>query len=339
MANRDDDPLPKSLRELMAAPKGRIDYISGYAFLLHVFWEAPSAAAASRLLAGLQQCATATHRDTPCVPTYFFRISQNNTPFCSPPPRTVGDHPPLRQALRKLQVGIPAPAVRAELAKRGLDPELVNLAPDAELPADLQTQPVALEFTEIYLDERAFMQHAGSRDYLDGHAVVMNPAMHYIVPSTVRLGTPPASLIESCLEPILREIVAPLPEGCHVWRTPPMTDQNAMFLSLDVDSDSPASVAAALPSAFREHCTTCLVFAHPLRAGLRVMCVLPTLPPALPELSALPIVRGEAFVQCDEAVGTVRAALEAAGLGVVSVNATQAVGHVLHPRAAELRSN
>jgi hypothetical protein len=29
--------------------------------------------------------------------------------------------------------------------------------------------PVILEFTEVYLDEPAFMAHASSREYLDGY--------------------------------------------------------------------------------------------------------------------------------------------------------------------------
>lgn len=67
-----------SLRSLIAAKKGTLTYKSGEAFLLHVFWIAPSLSKAQTLLQGLQQCAQATHRDTPCVPTYFFRPSQVN---------------------------------------------------------------------------------------------------------------------------------------------------------------------------------------------------------------------------------------------------------------------
>jgi len=42
-----------------------------------VFWEAPSLVAATKLLGGLQQCVTATHRDTPCVTTYFAAAMMN----------------------------------------------------------------------------------------------------------------------------------------------------------------------------------------------------------------------------------------------------------------------
>ncbi len=56
---------PRSLREAIAALKGNLLYKMGESFMLHVFWEAPSLKAANELLAGLQQCATATDRDTP----------------------------------------------------------------------------------------------------------------------------------------------------------------------------------------------------------------------------------------------------------------------------------
>jgi hypothetical protein len=330
----------------MAVPKGNLEYIPGDAFLLHVFWEAPTVAAARTLLSGLQQCATATHRDTPCVPLYFFRISNNNAELCSPPPRTVGEHPQLCAAIKKLQFGTPPLAVHAELTKRGIDPGLADLDPSTALPAELQERPVALEFTELYLDERAFMEHAGSRDYLNGYAVVMDPALHYSTPRTMRLGTPPAGIIERILEPILHEVVAPLPEGCSVWQRPLSSDGSAVFLSLDVaggDDAASAAVAAALPSAFREHCTTCVAFAHPLRPHTtRLMCVLPSLPPlpVLACLAALEPARGEAHVTSgEEAAGVVRAALVAVGLGAVIVNASESVGYILHAQAAAVHSN
>ncbi len=46
---------PKSLSALMAVPKGTLTYAPGEPCLLHVFWEAPSHAAALKLLGGLQR--------------------------------------------------------------------------------------------------------------------------------------------------------------------------------------------------------------------------------------------------------------------------------------------
>ncbi len=48
--------------------------------MLHVFWEAPSAAAATELLEGLRKCARATHWDTPCTLTMcrFVLLARGN---------------------------------------------------------------------------------------------------------------------------------------------------------------------------------------------------------------------------------------------------------------------
>lgn len=329
-----------SLRSLLAAPKGNLDYNPGDAFLLHVFWEAPSITAARELLSGLAQCANATHRDTPCTPTYFFRLSNNDDDLCSPTPRTVNDLPHLHAALKKIQVGVPLPVVHAGLTKCGYDTSLLSLSLDSELPEALQTRPVRVEFTELYLDEQAFMEHAGSRDYLDGYAVVMNPALHHTKPSTIRFGTPPASMVERILEPVLNETAIPLPQGCSVWRTPSTVQNTAAFLSLDVPGESAEAVVSNLQPGFEEYCTTLVVFVHPLRVKcIRVMCVLPSLPPQpiLARLAALQPVRGEAHMNTNGDVESLRNGLAACGLSLVTVNDTESVGYVLHAQASDLR--
>ncbi|CAM6089738.1 unnamed protein product [Calypogeia fissa] len=332
---------PTALERLINEPKGKIDYAPGEAFLLQVFWEAPNMSAARQLLDGLKQCAHATHRDTPCVPSYFFRISNNDADLCGPPPKTVSEYPQLRAAIKKLKVGIPRPAVVADLIRCGLDPDLLDLDMDAELPPSLRDQqPVALEFTELYLDERAFMEHAGSRDYLDGYGVVMRPAVQNRPPYTIRLGTPPASIAEKILEPILKEVVVPLAEGCMVWKRPSKSGEGALMLSVDFDTRN-GCCEAALPTALFDYCTMCVTFAHPRRDyTTRLLCVLPSLPPhgVLSSLAVLHPVRGEAYVTSgDETTAkVVRDALTGSGLGVVTVNARECVGYVLHERAAEL---
>ena len=363
--NADNDAIPTTLRGLLAAPKGRVGYEPGGAFLLHVFWEAPSAAAARELLTeGLRRCAIATHRDTPCTPTYFFRVSRCDAELCPPPPRLAGDHPLLAAARKKLQVGVPAPAVRAGLSKAGLDTALLDLDPTAELPAALREQPVAVEFTEVYLDERAFVMHAGSRDFLDGHAVIMRPHLVRGIPRTIRLGTPAPGLVERILDPVLHETVAPLADGCTVWQSPAWAGEGssaaAVFLSLDFRLEPAGGTASSfsIPAAVREVCTTCVSFAHPLRPDCtRLMCVLPRLSiGALEGLASLGPVRGEAHVTSTpdadaddkdadpesdvdpDVLGRVRSALSAAGLGVVTVNESLCVGYTLHAKAVELAS-
>lgn len=331
-----------SLSKLMAAPKGVTVYRAGDAFMLHVFWEAPSMAAALELLEGLRVCATATHRDTPCVPTYLFRVSNNNRDLCAAPPATVQDHPKLLDALKKLRVGIPRATVVSNLVKQGFDASAIDLDPDAALPAALQVQPVAVEFTEVYLDEQAFMEHAGSREYLDGYAVVMNPALFFSVPSSYRAGTPPDNIVEKILDPVLRAEDIPLSEHCFVWRQPTAGSSSSgpAFLSLEVAGTDAGSVSASLDE-FRARCCTLVVFAHPMReAVVRIMCVLPASPTlALAPLSALTLLRGEAHVSpsSDEKCAALQQALAEAGLGVVTVNASPCVGYALHAMASDVR--
>ncbi len=47
-------------------------------------------------------------------------------------------------------MGIPPPAIKAELIRRRLPPDLLDCDLEQELPADLRAQPVMVEFTEVY---------------------------------------------------------------------------------------------------------------------------------------------------------------------------------------------
>jgi hypothetical protein len=284
------------------------------------------------------------------VPTYFFRISSLGDGLFPAAPRTIGEHPQLRDARKKRTMGVPLPAVQSHLARLGIDAALLDADESAELPASMRAEPVVLEFTEVYLDARSFMLHAVSADYLEGYAAVMNPVNFANPPKTLRAGTPPAHIIEKILEPMLREQVVPVVEGCSLWRAPAATAVTgaAMLLSLDVPTpaataggDAAAAVAAAIPDGVKGCASTVLAFAHPLQEHMvRVMCVLPALPPPadLAGLTALRPVRGEVHMPgADGAqLAAARTALAEAGLALLAVNATDSAGYVLHPRAAEL---
>lgn len=335
-----------NLRDLLASPKGTLTYAAGESWLLHVFWECPSLAEARRVLAGLAQCAAATLRDTPCVVTYFFRLSSSNMDLCAPAPRVVGDVPALREAAKKLAVGVPAAAVSQSLVARGIDVALLGAAADTALPEAMQCAPVALECTEIYLDERAFMEHAGSRDYLDGYGVVMQPSGFHRVPTTVRLGTPPGSVVDGILESILHEHVPAAASANCLFRAPASAAACAVALLLSLDVRASVDSLDWLGDVrLQGACTSCLAFAHPLRAGecCRVLCVMPGAAPSVDALAILAAAapeRGEAHVvpAGEDAVRMWRAALDAAGLAAIPINATESVGYVLHPRASEIAS-
>lgn len=338
VANKMSTSKTYTLKSLLATPKGNLEYCAGDNFLLHVFWEAPNISAARELLAALQECGTATHRDTPCVPTYFFRISNMDLEVSSPAPRLVSDLPQVSAAKKKLRMGVPLAVVSQELSKRGINPRLLDLELTDELPPEMQQQPVAVEFTEVYLDEQAFMEHAGSKDYLAGYGKVMNPALFFKIPQTVRLGTPPAGIVEKILEPILKEIVCPAVDGAVVWKRPtaplnaasgtdsadsasgadssdgdcsagapplpPSGWTDAVFLSLDFDTADrdPSTVVSSLPESILTTCTTCVSFPHLLRENTtRVMVVLPSWPELtlLQAMASLGIARGEIFVSKD----------------------------------------
>ena len=352
---------PTSFSALLSEPKGKTSYATGEAFMLHVVWETPSAEAASELLRSLACCAAATHRDTPAVPTYFFRLSVcDSDDLCPPAPTTVGEFPALVDATRKLARGVPRQAVHAELAKKGIDHSLMSLPVDAPLPAELLGRKARIvELTEVYLDERAFVEHGGSRDFLDGHALVMNPALlGSRRPCTLQFGTPNAGIVERILEPVLQAAATPLEGDCRVWRpsavvvTVPDIEsgdtsasnsssaQQAVFLSLDAGFGiRPADATAALPTAFREACSTLAVFDHPMRVGTsRLLAVLPY-PPTATVLAdvdqSLHVVRGQIH-SLGLTQDTLAALVEAAGLdGRVIVN-SEFAGYVLHAQASEL---
>ncbi|RHY66203.1 hypothetical protein DYB34_007032 [Aphanomyces astaci] len=328
---------PTSLKALLETPKGHLDHYPDEAFLLHVFWEAPSRAAAETLLSGLRGCSVATHRDTPCVPTYFFRITKSNP--LSPSAATVGAYPPLHDALKKLQVGIPKPVVRADLTRRGMNPDWVDLNLSDPLPLELRTEPFVVEFTEIYLDERSFMLHCGSKDYLDAYGIVTKPGLSLRPPVTTRIGSPSSSIVEKILEPILHERVVAVGSNV-VWQRPPAspsTARDAVMLALDCTRH-----ADKLPPQMRDACTTAVSFPHVLKDGItRWLLVLPQLPSTefLAQLQEAvgPVIAGEAHTSEGDSADALRTTLASAGLlPVITMNGDASVGYVLHEYARDL---
>jgi hypothetical protein len=340
---------PKSFNDLFARPKGAVDFIKGESFLLHVFFEAPSLSSALESLGGLRLCAIATHGVTPCTSTYFFRVSSNNSDLCPPAPTTVGEHQALRDAKKKLAIGSSVAAIQADMKKRNIPLELIDMPPETELPDNLREKPVALEFTEVYLDERAFMEHAGSREYFDGYAVIMRPGSVNRPPTTIRIGTPTKNVVENILEPVLKEQACPLEPGNFVWRGADTHNHNNashdshVFLSLDLK----ASTTEWKPEEeFASLCSTLVQFAHPLREDvIRVIAVLSklSLPVLIETLSVLQPIRGEAWVANRSTTAELSVALREAGLEMVNVwdaegksEGSHCAGYILHASAMEL---
>jgi hypothetical protein len=323
-----------ALQKLLDEPKGKVAFSKGEAFLLHVFWEAPNQEKANQLLEALEQCAKATHRDTPCVPTYFFRMSNNDKDLYGNAPKLVSEHKTLAAAIKKVQVGVSRAAVNAEVLKNGLDPAFLDLSLTEELPPSLRNQkPVALEFTEVYLDERAFMEHAGSMDYLKGYGTVMSPGMTNSPPITIRLGTPKESLVEKILEPMLKERVFDLRDGFHVWKQP-VASETGIFFSIDLKPSERVS------KDLLEQCVWCVSFPHQLREETtRCMGVIPgnLYSYLVTGLTTLKPIRGEIHTSIPD-VNSLRKALDEHGLELITINATTSSGYTLHEKTAILKS-
>ncbi|KAI8914764.1 hypothetical protein DFJ77DRAFT_32718 [Powellomyces hirtus] len=175
-----------------------------------------------------------------------------------------------------------------------------------------------------------------------GHAIIwkrMVPGMANGAPTTIRMGTPPESMVDRILEPMLRAIPATSKSGETALKRPSVATSTACMISLDLD-------AVSSTAAFVELCgaTTFVFFPHPVRAtGMtRLMVIVPELPSAdilAPILGGLRILRGEVFMPQGSAadLDTVKTTLARADLGeLVVVNIGDSVGYVLHDRAVEL---
>lgn len=325
-----------SLQALLNEPKGKITYHAGQAFMLHVFWEAPNQHAAERVLNALQRCSKATHRDTPCVPTYFFRISSIDTKLKNSKPTTIGQHPQIRDAQKKLKVGVPVAAINADLMRRGLDPALLYLDPSTPLPDALQESTVILELTETYLDERSFYEHAGSRDYLDAYGEVMTPGLQNMQ-RTIRLGNPTPELVEKILAPMLQEKPEPLYDSCVLWQQPTVVPDTCTSISMDI----PGAVEQAtklLPYSLRQMSTTLVAFSHPLLEDrVRILSILPVLPDrkVLQDLTSLPLVGIE--IHCEKSgAELIQSGMESLPFNCFFTVSEIRCGYLIHEKAREV---
>jgi hypothetical protein len=195
-------------------------------------------------------------RDSPCVPLYFFRISRNDQSLCAEAATHVSHHPHLRNAHKKLAVGVGRAAVENDLRMRGIDPVHLDLGLDDPLPEALVTSPVAVECTELYLDEKAFYDHMGSREYLDAYGKVTSLALQSKRPTTLVFGTPAAEVGEKILTPILQAQETPVFStrgGCSVWRQEIPKSDPGFFLSLEYDGAQiqPEDLAERIPQSVR----------------------------------------------------------------------------------------
>jgi hypothetical protein len=277
-------------------------------------------------------------------------------------------------------MGVPLAAVHAEMKKRDLDPSLLELDAAHPLPLHLQVHPVMLEFTSqlswrtllhantsmatartlvcsltmsfpntILFSYYFFLGYFNHSDFVECLAVVMDPHSHYTIPRTMRIGSPTQNMIDTILEPVLKE-TAIATAGGSVWVRPAVGSlgaQDAVFLTLDLTSPGTSIdeeqacelILQSLPLALRSCCTTCVALTHPLRSNcVRVMLVSPVLPPVnvLVELGTLQLERGEVHANNNALQEAARKSLLEAGLHMVAAYASEQAGFILHDLAASL---
>ena len=197
----------------------------------------------------------------------------------------------------------------------------------------------------------SFLGYFNHSDFVECLAVVMDPHSHYTIPRTMRIGSPTQNMIDTILEPVLKE-TAVATAGGSVWVRPAVGSQgaqDAVFLTLDLTSPGTSideeeaceMILQSLPLALRSCCTTCVALTHPFRSNcVRVMLVSPVLPPVnvLVELGTLQLERGEVHVHANNNAlqEAARKSLLEAGLYMVAAYASEQAGFILHDLAASL---
>ena len=137
----------------------------------------------------------------------------------------------------------------------------------AERAAQVGFDPVVLDCTEIYLDNRAFFNHSASMDYQDAYWVLMQPyrslASHVVV-----AGSPSAGVWDRVLEPSLKARRAEGDERLvlcqHQWRHVSTTSKYVL-LDLDFDDAEAANQFVAAADAYK------CVFASAEASSYRVL--------------------------------------------------------------------
>ena len=229
----------------LAEPKGWVEYNPNETFVIHVQWVVANRVVAGEMLAALRRCAAATLRDAPPVVSYFFRIShdQRLAESMKQAVATIGDHPLYKKKYKLAAMNMPLPLITAGCERDGLSAAPFHegwpsdTAMTAERAAQVGFDPVVLDCTEVYLDNRAFFNHSASMDYQDAYAVLMQPyrslASHVVVAGSYSTG-----VWDRVLEPSLKarraegdeRLVLCEPDWRHVSAT-------SKYVLLDLDFD------------------------------------------------------------------------------------------------------
>jgi hypothetical protein len=197
-------------QQLMDSPKGCLEFNPNQSFALHVLWIVRSPTAAAEMLSkGFRECSKASMRDTPTTLTYLFRIADDQSLAASyrRDILTISQHPHYQSSFKSLEMGLPRNTVESKLSFGG-----INIAP-LDWPRDdliqdhpeLDFDPIVLECTEVYLDNRSFYEHSCSREWMKASPEILK-ASRSLKPVTYCVGNPSQEIWEQTLESYLKAV-------------------------------------------------------------------------------------------------------------------------------------
>ena len=198
-------------QQLMESPKGCLEFNPHQSFVLHVFWVVRSPAAAKEMITkGFTPCGKATLRDTPTTICYFFRIAKDQSLALKLKEeiKTISQHPHYQNAFKSIKFGIPRAAVESKLKFGEINVVPLSWQPDepiSEHEKELDYDPIVLETTEVYLDNRSFYEHSASHDWMKYSAEILK-ANRSLKPKTYCIGNPDKNIWDKVIEPTLKAI-------------------------------------------------------------------------------------------------------------------------------------
>lgn len=231
-----------------AKQKGDITFNPNQSFLIQCQWIVPNLEIAHEMIEGLRKCAVATERDTPSVVCYFFRIShdQSLAHEMRENVRTISQHPHYAKGYKMMDMNMTKEFVISKCQREGISalPFEAEWSRDELIEAhasEFNFDPVVIDLTELYSDNRSMVDHACSKDYMEGYGVLLTPHRS-LQPYTVVAGTPTEGMWSSLLEPILkaRRVEVELDSLERLFlnipsNSPPSSQQSPYYVFLDID--------------------------------------------------------------------------------------------------------
>lgn len=187
-------PMQKTkFQEYMDKPKGCLEYNTHQSFCLQVFWVVRSPKAAAEMMEkGFTPCSAATQRDTPTTLCYFFRVSRDQSlaTELKNTIKTIGQHPHYQPAFKSLEMKIPRNSVEMKLKHGGIDVAPLDWNPNDLIKdhPELDFDPIVIECTEVYLDNRSFYDHSMSQDWMKYSPEILK-ACRSLKPTTYCIGS------------------------------------------------------------------------------------------------------------------------------------------------------